>query len=116
MFGKKKNTTKDTLKNNIQKGLEHMTKAAESFNDIVADETQDQYSKTRAAGIVVILDSCLRLALIADNQPILMASGSLMQYVDSIEAITKDTEQQKEQEQMAKEGKNIITDIPKTIH
>lgn len=128
MFGKKKKEVKDIkdikdmknmkdrLREFIRLGLDHMQKSAETFNEIVIDEEMDQYSKQKAAAIVVMLDSCLRLSLIEQIQPAVVASGILMKYADEVEVLVKSQEQLEEQDQLAKEGKNIINDIPKTVH
>ena len=118
MFFKKEKekSSRERLKENIQEGLRCMTESAEFFNNIIKDEEQEQYSKHKAAAIVVMLDSCLRLSLIEDVNPAVVASGMLMNFVDRLEIFEKNMKQLEEQDEMLKEGKNIVTDIPKSIH
>lgn len=117
MFGKnKKKSQEEKLKENIQEGLTHLRKSAEALNEIVTDEESDQYSKQKAAAMVVLLDACLRISLVPDLQPLMMASAMLMEYADNVELVVKEYEQKEEQKNLAKEGKNVITDVPKTIH
>jgi hypothetical protein len=113
---KEKKTAREKLKENIQAGAKHMRKSAESFNDIITDKEQDEYSKTKAAAVVVLLDACLRLSLIEDLQPIVIASGVIAGMADQVDTLNKNQDQLKEQDDMIKDGKNLVTNIPKTIH
>jgi len=107
---------RDRLSKYIKEGIKSLSSAAEAFNNIVIDLEQHEYSKTKGAALVVMLDSMIKLAGHENHNVLVMAAGILMQMSEDDEMAKLLKDEQNKEEEVIKEGKNLIKNIPKTIH
>jgi len=119
LFEKKKDKDSEVrkrLSKNISEGVAYITKAAVAFDNILRDKEQLDYSKLKASALVVALDSLVKLAGEEDTSMLAYAAAIIQGLASEAEITTKLENQSKIEDQLLKEGKNVVASVPKTIH
>jgi L-lactate utilization protein LutC len=107
---------RERLSDHIHKGVKYLSKSAIEFNKIVKDKEQKSYSIVKAAALVVALDSIIKLAGNEDAN-ILSYAAAVLMAITSDDDISKKLENNYNiEEKLLKEGKNVVVNVPKTVH
>ncbi len=106
---------RERLSKNIHVAIKYISKTIVAFNNIIKDKEQEKYSQVKAASMVVALDALIKLAGSEDTQPLAYAAAMIQEIASNKEINKELSNQSKEEDQLLK-GKNVVTNVPKTIH
>ena len=104
------------LSKDIYAGVKHISEAAIAFNRILEDKEQQHYSQIKAASLVVALDALIKLAGEENTSMLAYAAGIIQGMAEDAEIAKNLNKQNKVKDQLLKEGKNVVVNVPKTIH
>lgn len=106
---------RERLSKNIHVAIKYISKTVVAFNNIINDKEQEKYSQVKAASMVVALDALIKLAGNEDTQSLAYAAAMIQEIANHEEVNKKLSKQSKVEDQLLK-GKNVVTNVPKTIH